>query len=81
MAKAGSSSASRVLAPVWELKSRPGEPSKSAPGRMGDDLLIRGEYLHSFFDSERYSFPLDAPHTHDIEFDTDVVRGAIIWKF
>ena len=26
-----------------------------------DDLLIRGEYLHSFFDSERYSFPLDAP--------------------
>ena len=46
---------------------------------VNDSVTVRAEYLHGEFDDERYSFPEDALHTHDIEFNTDVVRVGLIW--
>lgn len=47
------------------------------------NVIIRGEYLHSSYDSEVYNIspPASAPHSHTIDFDTDVFRGTVMWKF
>lgn len=48
---------------------------------VDNDLILRAEYQHGFFDEKRYAFPESVLHTHGIEFDTDVVRLAAIWRF
>lgn len=48
---------------------------------ISQNLIGRVEYMSGSFDRESYFFPLTAPHTHDIDFDVDIVRGALIWKF
>ena len=50
--------------------------------KLEEDVLVRIEYLHSWFDDETYGpFSAAAPHFHAIEFDTDVVRAALIKRY
>ncbi len=46
-----------------------------------ENLALRAEYQHGFYDEQRHSFPDDALHTHGIELDTDVARVALVWQF
>jgi outer membrane immunogenic protein len=48
-----------------------------------NNAIIRGEYMYGSYGSETYTIapPAPVPHTHSIDFNTNVFRGALIWKF
>lgn len=41
---------------------------------LGDQVTVRAEYQHGFFDEQRYTFPESVDHSHGVDFDTDIVR-------
>jgi outer membrane immunogenic protein len=45
-----------------------------------DNVFVRGEYMRGFFEGDRYSFPDDALHSHEIEFEADIFRAAVTWR-
>ncbi len=46
-----------------------------------EQISFRGEYQFGTYGSEKYRFPLAVPHFHKVDFDTHVVRAALIWNF
>ncbi len=48
---------------------------------LTQQLSVRGEYLRGNYNDKKYGFPLAVPHTHTIDYDADVLRAAVVWKF
>ena len=49
--------------------------------QLSENLVLRGEYQHSFLADETYLFsPGGVVHTHEIGADVGIFRAAVIWQ-